>query len=88
MESSAPRTTPTGGSLHLGRGQLCACLGVGAAAFAIWLWPIALGLVAIALGIAAIVRGEPRGRWVILLAVVCIPIGLFIASLPADVVGN
>jgi hypothetical protein len=64
MESSAPETAP-GGSLRLGRGQLCACIGAGTAAFAIWLWPIALGLVAIALGIAAMVRGEPRGRWVI-----------------------
>jgi hypothetical protein len=87
MESSAPETAP-GGSLRLGRGQLCACIGVGTAAFAIWLWPIALGLVAIALGIAAIVRGEPRGRWVIAMAVVSVPIGLFIASLPADVIGN
>jgi hypothetical protein len=83
MESSAPRTTPTGGSLQLARGQLVACIGVGCAAFAIWLWPIALGLIAIALGIAAILRGEPRGRWVILLAVVCIPIGMFIDALPA-----
>ncbi len=87
MESSAP-TQPTGGSLRLRPGQLSACLGVGAAAFAIWLWPIPLGLVAIALGITAIVRGEPRGRWVIALAVVCVPLGLFIATLPADVIGN
>ncbi len=85
MESSAPTA---GGSLHLGPGQLCACIGVGAAAFAIWLFPIALGLVAIALGIAAIVRGEPRGRWVIVMALVCVPIGLFIAWLPQDVVGR
>jgi hypothetical protein len=88
MESSPSSTTPTGGSLRLAPGQLAACIGVGAAAFAIWLWPIPLGLVAIALGIAAIVRGEPRGRWVIVLAVVCVPLGLFIASLPADVVGK
>jgi hypothetical protein len=85
MEPSAPAT---GGSLHLGRGQLCACIGVGAAAFAIWLFPILLGLVAIALGIAAILRGEPRGRWVIVMAVVCVPLGLFIAWLPQDVVGR
>jgi hypothetical protein len=78
----------TGGSLRLERGQLCAILGVGAAAFAIWIFPIALGLVAIALGAAAVVRGEPRGRWVILLALVCIPLGLFIAWLPQDVVGR
>ncbi len=84
MESSAP----TSGSLRLRRGQLSACLGVGAAAFSIWLWPIALGLAAVALGIAAIVRGEPRGRWVIVMAVVCVPIGLFVATLPADVIGN
>ena len=87
MESSAPETAP-GGSLRLGRGQLCACLGVGVAAFAIWLWPIALGLVAVALGIAAIIRGEPRGRWVIVIAVVCVPIGLLVDSLPADVIGS
>lgn len=88
MESSAPTPAPTGGSLRLGRGQLCACIGVGAAAFAIWLFPIVLGIVAIALGIAAMVRGEPRGRWVIVLALVCVPLGLFIASLPQDVVGR
>jgi hypothetical protein len=88
MESSAPSPAPTGGSLRLARGQLCACIGVGAAAFAIWLFPVVLGLVAIALGIAAILRGEPRGRWVIVLAVFCIPLGLFIAWLPQDVVGR
>jgi hypothetical protein len=79
---------PTGGSLRLQRGQLCACIGVGAAAFAIWIFPIALGLVSIALGVAAIARGEPRGRWVIVLALVCVPLGLFIAWLPQDVVGR
>jgi hypothetical protein len=84
MEPSAPTT----GSLRLRPGQLSACLGVGCAAFAVWLWPIVLGLAAIALGTTAIVRGEPRGRWVILAAVVCVPIGLFVATLPADVIGN
>jgi hypothetical protein len=82
---SPPRTS---GSLRLGPGQLCACIGVAAAAFAIWIFPIVLGLVAIALGAVAVHRGEPRGRWVMLLAVVCVPIGLFIAWLPQDVVGR
>jgi hypothetical protein len=89
MASPVP-TTPErrDGSLVLRRGQLCAIIGAGCAAFSIWLFPIALGIVAIALGIAAIVRGEPRGRWVIAAAVLCVPLGLYIAWLPQDVVGR
>jgi hypothetical protein len=92
MASPVP-TTPErrerrDGSLVLRRGQLCAIIGAFSAAFSLWLFPIFLGIVAIALGTAAILRGEPRGRWVIVAAFVCVPLGLFIAWLPADVVGR
>jgi hypothetical protein len=78
----------TTGSLRIKPGQLCLCLGAGAAAFSIWLIPFVLGPVAVALGIAAILRGEPRGKWVILLAVVCVPLGLLVAWLPDDILGS
>jgi hypothetical protein len=78
----------TSGSLRIKPGQLCAWVGAGAAAFSIWLLPLLLGPVAIALGIAAILRGEPRGKWVILLAVVCVPLGLVVAWLPDDILGS
>jgi hypothetical protein len=78
----------TTGSLRIKPGQLCAWLGVGAAAFSIWLLPIVLGVVGIGFGIAAVLRGEPRGKWVILLAAVCMPIGLLVAWLPDDILGS
>jgi hypothetical protein len=83
---TSPATTS--GSLRIEPGQLCAWLGAGAAAFSIWLLPLFLGPVAIALGVAAILRGEPRGKWVILLAVVCAPLGLLVAWLPDDILGG
>jgi hypothetical protein len=78
----------TTGSLRIKPGQLCAWLGTGAAAFSIWLLPLVLGPVAVGFGIAAILRGEPRGKWVILLALVCVPVGLLVAWLPDDILGS
>jgi hypothetical protein len=45
------------------------------------LWWI-LGPVAIVLGILAVVRGEPRGKWVVLAAAVCMLLGLGLSLLP------
>lgn len=81
-------TANTTGSLRIRPGQLCAWLGAGAATFSIWLLPLVLGPIAVALGIAAVLRGEPRGKWVILLAVVCVPLGLLVAWLPDDILGS
>jgi hypothetical protein len=80
--------TPTTGSLVLRPGQLAAILGVFAAGFAIWILPWILGPIAIVFGTVAIVRGERRGRWVIVLAVACIGLGLLVHALPDDIVGG
>jgi hypothetical protein len=81
---ASPRT----GSLRLRPGQLAAILGVGAAGFSIWILPLILGPLAIVLGGVAIWRGESRGRWVILMAVGCIALGLIVHALPDSIVGS
>jgi hypothetical protein len=45
------------------------------------LWWI-LGPAAIVLGVLAVLRGEPRGKWVVLAAVVCLLLGLGLSLLP------
>jgi hypothetical protein len=79
---------PTTGSLQLRPGQLPAILGVFAAGFAIWILPLLLGPIAIVLGAIAIARGERRGRWVIVAAIVCIGIGLLVHALPDEIIGS
>ena len=79
---------PTTGSLQLRPGQLAAILGAFAAAFAVWILPLILGPLAIILGGVAIARGERRGRWVIVAAVICIGLGLIVHSLPDKIIGS
>ena len=43
-----------------------------------------LGPIAVVLGVLAILRGEPRGKWVILAALVCMLLGLGLMALPDD----
>jgi hypothetical protein len=63
-------------------GQGCALWGAVLAAMSIFIFWYVLGPVAIGLGGLAIVRGEPRGKWVILAAVVCMLLGLGLMLLP------
>ena len=57
-------------------------LGAGVAAMAIFVVPLVLGPVAMILGGVAIAKGEPRGKWVIAAAAVCIVLGLLLGLLP------
>ena len=73
---------PRGSLPALTRGQGCALWGAACAAMSIFiLWWI-LGPVAIVLGILAVVRGEPRGKWVVLAGAVCMLLGLGLSLLP------
>ncbi len=62
--------------------QGIAVLGAGVAAMAIFVIPLLLGPLAMILGGVAIKKGEPRGKWVIVAAPVCIVLGLLLAMLP------
>ena len=62
--------------------QGIAILGAGVAGMAIFVIPLVLGPVAMILGLLAIRKGEPRGKWVILAAAVCIVLGLLLGLLP------
>lgn len=84
MATPAPNT----GSLQLRPGQLAAILGVSAAAFAIWILPLILGPLAMIFGGVAMYRGERRGLWVIVIAAVCIVLGLVVYALPAETIGS
>ena len=79
----------TRGSLPaLRRGQGCALWGAGLAAMSVFVLWYVLGPVAIALGALAVVRGEPRGKWVVVAAVVCMLAGFGISLLPETFVMN
>ena len=62
--------------------QGIAVLGAGVAGMAIFVIPLVLGPVAMILGVVAIKKGEPRGKWVIVAAAVCIVLGLLLGLLP------
>jgi len=62
--------------------QGLAVLGAGVAGMAIFVIPLVLGPVAMILGGVAIAKGEPRGKWVIVAAAVCIVLGLLLSLLP------
>ena len=62
--------------------QGIAVLGAGVAAMAIFVIPLVLGPVAMILGWLAIRKGEPRAKWVIVAAPICIVLGLLLALLP------
>ena len=82
--ASAP--APTARALR--RGQLCALLGLLSAAWAVFLFPLVLGPAGIALGGIAVLRGERRGRWVMLIAVVALVLGVLLDLLPDKFVSN
>ena len=63
-------------------GQAAAIWGVVAAAWAVFIVPPFFGAIGFALGGYAWRRGERRGRWVMLAAVVATLVGLAITQLP------
>jgi hypothetical protein len=69
-------------------GQAAAIWGVVAAAWAVFIVPLFFGAVALALGAYAWWRGERRGRWVMLAAVVAAAVGIAIGQLPDWFVSN
>ena len=75
---------PRGSLPALRRGQGCALWGAALAAMSIFIFWYVLGPIALVLGILAVVRGEPRGKWVILAAVVCMLLGYGLMALPDD----
>jgi hypothetical protein len=69
-------------------GQAAAIWGVVAVAWAVFLVPPFFGAVGFALGGYAWWRGERRGRWIMLAAVVATLVGLGISQLPDWFVSN
>jgi hypothetical protein len=69
-------------------GQAAAIWGVVCAAWAVFVVPLFFGAVGIALGAYAWWRGERRGRWVIVAAVVGLLLGLGLGLLPDKFVSN
>ena len=63
-------------------GQGLAVIGGGVAGMTIFVIPLVLGPLAMILGGLAIMKGEPRGKWVIAAAAVCIVLGLLLGLLP------
>ncbi len=76
-------TEPTSTSTGLRPGQGAAILGVIAGAMAVWVGPLVLGPIGMGFGAYAELRGERRGRWVIVLAVCGLFLGLLVELLPA-----
>ena len=68
----------------LRHGQGGALWGAALAAMSIFISWYVLGPIAVVLGVLAILRGEPRGKWVILAALVCMLLGLGLMALPDD----
>ena len=82
---------PTSGATPVRRlapGQVAAIWGVVAAAWAVFLLPLFFGAIGLALGGVAWWRGERRGRWIMVAAVVATLIGLGISLLPDWFVSN
>ena len=81
------RTPPTPVPEHqpvkgLQRGQGSAIAGLFFAAWAVWVLPYFFGPLGMLMGAIAYVRGERRGRWVILIAAGAMAIGLLFGLLP------
>lgn len=72
----------TGPARGLAPGQGLGIAGLTLAGMAIWIAPLVLGPLAMALGLISYLRGERRSRWVIVLAVVAIGLGLLLNLLP------
>jgi len=83
--ASTPRGEPVG---RLQPGQVAAIWGVVAVGWAVFLLPLFFGAVGLALGGYAWWRGERRGRWIMIAAVVATLIGLGISQLPDWFVSN
>jgi hypothetical protein len=88
--ASEPVREPDGAvpAHRLQPGQAAAIWGVVAAAWAVFLVPPVFGAVGFALGGYAWWRGERRGRWVMLGAVLATLLGLLIGLLPEWFVSN
>jgi Flp pilus assembly protein TadB len=69
-------------------GQAAAIWGAVAAAWAIFVLPLFFGAVGVVLGAVAWWRGERRGRWVIVAAVVATLLGLGLGLLPDTFVSS
>jgi hypothetical protein len=74
--------------LTLKRGQGCALAGLFFAAWAVWVLPYLFGPVGMVLGGIAYARGERRGRWVALIALVGMVAGIVFALLPDKFASN
>ena len=85
MASEPDRASPTRG---LQPGQAALIWGIVAAAWAVFVLPPFFGAVAFALGGYAWWKGERRGRWLMIAAVVAILVGLGINLLPDWFVSN
>jgi hypothetical protein len=81
-------TASSGSARRLQPGQAAALWGVVAAAWAVFVLPLFCGAVGAVLGGVAWYRGERRGRWVIVAAIVCTLLGLGLALLPDKFVMN
>jgi len=77
-----PEPTSATPTRRLQPGQAAAIWGVVAAAWAVFVVPLFFGAVGVALGGYAWWRGERRGRWVVLAAVLATLVGLAIGLLP------
>jgi hypothetical protein len=80
--------TPAAPTRRLQPGQAAAIWGVVAVAWAVFLVPPFFGTVGLLLGAYAWWRGERRGRWVMVAAVVATLVGLGISQLPDWFVTN
>jgi hypothetical protein len=69
-------------------GQAAAIWGTVCAAWAVFVVPLFFGIVGIALGGYAWWRGERRGRWVMVAAIVGLLLGLGLGLLPDKFVSN
>lgn len=88
MSTREPEVTPAGPARRLQPGQAAAICGVVAVAWAVFLLPPFFGAVGFALGGLAWYRGERRGRWIMIAAVVATLVGLGINQLPDWFVSN
>jgi hypothetical protein len=84
--ASTPAPAPAARGLQ--RGQLCALLGLVASGWAVFIFPLVLGPTGMLLGGIAMLRGERRGRWVILVASVALVLGVILDLLPDKFVSN
>jgi hypothetical protein len=69
-------------------GQGWAISGIAAGAMAVWVLPLVLGGMGMGFGVLAMVRGERRGRWVIVIAAIGLLLGLLVEALPKKFTGN